>query len=345
LTDIRGWIVAARTLLIAFAGGLLATLAGVPAGWLSGAMIAVTVAAIAGLDTRLPRLLADASFVLVGAMLGAGVTPEIVGQAAGWPVTLAGLVLSTLVVVVAVRAFLVHVARWDAPTALFAALPGALSYVMALATESHADVRRVAVSQTMRLFLLVALIPPLVAFAEGERLVPLVRAVGDPLSIVLTIAVAAAGGLLLAKLRVPAGLLTGSIFASAFVHVGGWVDGGLPAWMINAAFVVLGALIGGRFAGTGLRFLRDVALAGAGAFVVALGVSWAFAWAVSLFVDVPPVQILVAFAPGGLDAMTALAIALHLDSAFVAIHQLVRFMAIAMLAPAVTRRWSRSVEG
>lgn len=336
---------AARTLLIALAGGLLATLAGIPAGWLSGAMIAVTVAAIAGLDARLPRLLADVAFVLVGAMLGAGVTPEIVSQAAGWPLTLAGLVLSTLVVVVAVRAFLIHVARWDAPTALFASLPGALSYVMALAAESHADVRRVAVSQTLRLFLLVAIIPPLVAFVEGERLVPLVRAVGDPLSVAVTLAVAAAGGVLLAWLRVPAGLLTGAIFASAVVHVGGWAGGSLPPWLINAAFITLGALIGGRFAGTGLRFLRDVAVAACGAFVVALAVSWAFAWAVSSFVDVPPVQILVAFAPGGLDAMTALAIALHLDSAFVAVHQLVRFMAIAMLAPAVTRRWSRNLKG
>ena len=47
---------------------------------------------------------------------------------------------------------------------------------------------------------------------------------------------------------------------------------------------------------------------------------------------------ILAFAPGGIEVMTIMAFALHLDAAFVAAHQLVRFLMITVYAPLLMKR-------
>lgn len=326
-----------RTLAIALAGGFAAYLVGLPAGWLSGSMIAVSVCAVGRLPVHVPLRLADAVFIVLGTLLGTGITPEIVSRIGSWPVSLVGLLVSVVVMVAAVQVYLVRVAKWDRSTAFYASLPGALSYVVALAAAAGADLRRVVVGQSIRLFLLVAAIPALVS--SLEPIVPPAPApVMQPLALVLLLAASTGAAIGFAALRVPAGYLTGALLVSGVAHATGLVSGTLPAALVIAAYVTLGAMIGGRFVGTDLAFLRRIAAASIGAFLIATAIAGLCAFAVAAVVDVPLVQILVAFAPGGLDAMTALAIALHMDSAFVAAHQLARFIAIAVSAPFVARR-------
>jgi uncharacterized membrane protein AbrB (regulator of aidB expression) len=44
-------------------------------------------------------------------------------------------------------------------------------------------------------------------------------------------------------------------------------------------------------------------------------------------------DVLIAYAPGGLEAMTILAFALHLDPAFVGAHHLWRFFFVSLMMP------------
>ena len=108
-----------------------------------------------------------------------------------------------------------------------------------------------------------------------------------------------------------------------------------------AAYVVLGTFIGSRFSGITLAALQRLALASLGAFAVALAVAGTTGFAVAELTGEPVSQVLIAFAPGGLDAMTALAVALQMDTAYVAAHQLARFAGIALVAPVVTRFFFR----
>ncbi len=330
-----------RTLAIALAGGFVANAIGVPAGWLSGSMIAVTACAIGGLPVHVPPRVADAVFIVLGTLLGTGITPEIVSRIGSWPLSLAGLLVSVFVMVVAVQVYLVRVAKWDRTTAFFASLPGALSYVVALAAASGADLRRVVVGQSIRLFLLVAAIPAIISSIEPV-VAPVSPRVLEPLVLVLLLAASTAGAVAFAALHVPAGYLTGSLLVSGVAHASGLVSGTLPVVLTVAAYVTLGAMIGGRFVGTDLAFVRRIAVASVGAFLIATAVAVVFALAVSAVVDVPIGQVLVAFAPGGLDTMTALALALHMDSAFVAAHQLARFIGIAIFAPFFARGRKRT---
>ena len=149
----------AVTLLIAAAGGATFNLFGLPAAWLSGAMVFVAIATLAQVPTLMPVPLRDALFVMIGISMGAGVHPDIVDRVAEWPVSMAMLIAVMVAVTFAGYAVLHYGAKWSRETAYFGAIPGALSYVIALATERGADLPRIASSQSLRLFVLVAVLP------------------------------------------------------------------------------------------------------------------------------------------------------------------------------------------
>jgi membrane AbrB-like protein len=334
------WLNLAATLFVACAGAALATFAGMPASWLSGAMIAVTIASLGRLDTRLPVPVVELGFLLIGTALGAGLTPELLRGLGAWPFSLAVLALTVVAVTWGVRSFLVHVSGWDRETAFFAAVPGALSYVIAVALTTTADIRRVSVSQSIRIFLLVAVLPAIVVALEGELPSGPPVAAASPGDVAVLVIASVAGGFAFRYMRVPAGLLTGSFAASAFLHGSGLVEGTLPQPAVIAGFVLLGALVGSRFVGTSLSFLAGIVAASFGAFVVATAIAGAAALLVAGVTGIAVDQAIVAFAPGGLDAMMSLALALHMDTAFVAAHQFARFAGIAFGLPFFLR-WAR----
>jgi len=335
------WLNLAATLLVAAAGASLATLLAIPASWLSGAMVAVTAASFGRLDTRLPVPLVEFSFLLIGIALGAGLTPELLRSLGAWPFSLAVLLLTVIAVTAGTRTFLFRVSGWDRETAFFAAVPGALSYVIAVASTTGADIRKVAVSQSIRIFLLIAALPAIIVAIEGgpPAGAPVQVAAWDELA--LLVVVATVVGFAFRYLRVPAGLLTGSFAASSFLHGAALVEGTLPEPLVILAFILLGALVGSRFVGTSVGFLLKILAPSFGAFLVGTVIAGAAALLVAMVIGIPFDQAIVAFAPGGLDAMMSLALALHMDTAFVAAHQFARFAGIAFGLPFFLR-WARS---
>ena len=102
-------------------------------------------------------------YVMLGISLGSSVTPETVATMVTWPLSMLALTIAMVAVTSSVMAYLKFVHGWDTLSALFAAAPGALAQAMALAQDTGADVRAIAMVQTVRLFILAVALP--VAFA------------------------------------------------------------------------------------------------------------------------------------------------------------------------------------
>ena len=96
----------AETAATAIAGGALAMRVGVPAGWLSGSMLFVAVAAICGRPMLVPMPLARVFFVLMGTLLGSVVTPETLLGIAAWPLSIAILAISSACMILASSSYL-----------------------------------------------------------------------------------------------------------------------------------------------------------------------------------------------------------------------------------------------
>ncbi len=149
----------AETLLIATAGGVVFTLIGFPAGLVAGSMLAVALSALIGRPMQVPLPLARVCFVLVGILLGAVVTPEMLEGIATWPASIAILAVSAIAMFGATACYLRFVHGWDPLSALLGASPGSMAQVLALSAELGADLRGVAIVQTMRVLLIVLGLP------------------------------------------------------------------------------------------------------------------------------------------------------------------------------------------
>src|SRR3954466_9957149 len=154
---------ALETLAIGSAGGLLFLWLELPGGLISGAMVAVAGAGIAGRPLGLPQPVAHIILMTLGLSLGSMVSPVMIKNLSAYPVTIALLAAATFCATFGSGFYLQRIHGWDRTSALLAGSPGALSQVIMLATERDADVARHAVVQIMRVIILTAAVPLLLA--------------------------------------------------------------------------------------------------------------------------------------------------------------------------------------
>lgn len=336
----------AETLAIAAAGGVLLTWLGFPAGLVTGSLLGVAVAALAGRPVAVPTPLARVLFVLIGISLGAAVTPETLQGLARFPLGVAVLAVASIAMIAATSAYLRHVHGWDALSALFGASPGALAQVMTLSAEYKADLRAIAIVQTLRVVALTVGIPSALAMFGLAAPGGIMARLGSthPQSLVelaILLVVSSAAAVAVWRFRLPGGLLFGAMLASAILHGGGYISAALPWWAASAAVIGIGAITGSRFANTSpltlLRFLG----AAVGSFAVAITIASLSVLVLTTLLAVPAADAIVAFAPGAQDTMMVLALALHLDPVFVGALHLSRFVLVSLLVPILAQRIRR----
>jgi len=333
-------------LLIGAAGGLLFTFLGFPAGLVSGSVLAVTAAALLGRPVKVPTALARVCYVIVGILLGAVVTPETLRGFTTWPASVALLMIASVAMIVATSSYLRVVHHWDPLSALMGASPGSMIQVIALSTELGADLRAIAIVQTVRVLLLTIGIPSgLALFGLVAPAVPVARGPAGLSSLpdmLVVVAVSVAAALTMARLRFPGGLLFGAMAGSAVLHGSGLAQAVLPWWVGSAAVVVLGAVVGSRFANTTLRLIFGYLGAAVGSFTVSVAITTVFLLLAIRFFPFPIANVVVAFSPGAQDTMMVLALALHLDPVYVGAHHVGRFLVVTFTVAIAARRIAKN---
>ncbi len=333
----------AATLGLAALAGAAAVLLGFPVPWLLGPVLAVSVASVAGLDTRLPLTFRTFAFFILGIQAGSGVTPAVLEQLALWPASFAIQMVGVGAVIAASYAFLRRGLGWDHPTSLFASMPGALAFVVAAASQTRADMTRVAVVQSARLLLLIGALTPTLAWLQGAPgLVAHTPSAGSLPEYAVMFALCAVGGVLGHVTRLPGGMMLGALITSGVLHGGGFATVAIPPALAAPCLVLLGSVIGSRLRGIGRRQLASLLPASFGSFVIGLALSGIAAVIAISALGIAPAKVALAYAPGALEALTVLAFQFDVDPAYVAAHHVVRFMAIALLVPLLATRVARS---
>jgi len=335
-----------ETLAIGAAGGGLFLIAHLPGGLISGAMIAVGIAAIAGRPLTVPPILTQTVLVLLGISLGSLVSRQLLQHIGAYPLTIALLALATFCSTFGSSLYLQRFHGWDQTSAFLAGSPGALSQITMLAAEKGADVPAIAVVQTMRVIILTAALPLLLTLTGIAPSFPpaATASIASPLELVELIAASVAVALLLRLTKFPASWMFGAMIGSAMLHGTGVVEGGLPPWVRGMALIGIGALIGARFARMKARTLLSHVNAALGSFAVAIIISAIFVAVIALTTHVRVADVIVAFAPGAMDAMLALALTLHIDPIFVGAHHLSRFVFVTIATPGIVHLFGRPQE-
>lgn len=330
----------ALTLAVGSLGAVIGWALDVPIYLLIGPAVLVSLAGLAGLRMGIGLSLRNACFVVIGLTVGAGFDQHALDAMIRWPLAFVVVGIMIWAMLSLSRWMLARFFGFDRRSALLAAAPGHLSFVLAVAAEAGDNVVRVSTTQSVRLLSL-TLVVPFVALAMGVDLggsiVPQGVVMGWFQATVMLI-VGAGSGYLLGLLQVPAPMLIGPMLFSALGHLTGLAPGVLPFWLVMPAYLVLGALIGTRFSGVRMDDLTSGLAAGLAVTGLAVLLALVAAFPVALALGMPLAHILVAFAPGGFETMIAMGLVLGVVPGFVAACHMMRLFILSVLLPLMLGR-------
>lgn len=332
--DRSRWLALGRSLVGGAVGGSVFSLTGLPLAWMLGPLVANLLLASRGVDVAVPERLRGVFLGVMGLVLGARVTPELTHQVQEWW-------LSALLLVVAITCSTLVAAWWyrrrgfDGISALFSSAPGAMTAMIIMGEQSGGEPTRIAIAQSLRIVLVILLLPPLFWMLEDPA-TGMTRPVLELEDAWLLLGILPA--IWLGKrLRLPTPELLAPLILAALVSVADVAHFSLPPVGMNIVLWVTGSAIGARFRGlSGAIFSRSL-LDSTVATALALMVLAVFAELIHRFVGVPRDVALLALAPGGIGEMTILAVALNLDPVFVAFHHLLRMILLMFAAPMLAR--------
>ena len=146
-------------LAIGAVGGLVFAWAQLPLPWMMGAMVATTVASVAGANIRIDFRLRTAMIAILGVMLGSAFRPELIDRAGEWAVSIAGLLVYAITAGALVTWYFRKVGGYDAVTSYFASSPGGLNEMVLVGRAMGGDDRVIALTHSARILLVVMTIP------------------------------------------------------------------------------------------------------------------------------------------------------------------------------------------
>ncbi|AEA86043.1 AbrB family transcriptional regulator [Stutzerimonas stutzeri] len=327
------------TPLIGAFGGWLASLANWPLPWMVGSLLAVIAVRCSGwLVSEMPRGRQVGQWIVASA-IGLHFTGEVMREVlAHFGVILAGAVGTLLLGLIGI--FILLRSGSDRATAFFASMPGGASEMVVLANRHQAEAASVAAAHSLRLLLVVLIVPALFTWGLPTVAAPPAAPVSWPWLAVLL----PAGGLLALlwkRLGQPNPWMLGPLTACALASVAFDLHIGLPGWAGALGQWLIGCSLACHFDRPFFRsapaFLLRILLFTLLAMLVAAALGGALGWLTAL----DEVSLMLGMMPGGITELCLTAEALQLSVALVTAVQVLRLFLVMFLAEPLFRLWQR----
>jgi len=297
-------------------------------------MAACLICALAAVPLQSMGLVGRFMRTFLGVAIGTSITPEIVGELHGFAFSLAMIPFLTLLLAfIGFRLF--RIMGFDRQTSLYASLPGGLQEMLMLGEGAGGNVRAMSLIHATRVLALFALVPIVITLVWD---VDLSNPPGRPASslppheIALMIATGLIGWKLAALLRIPGPSLLGPALLAMTLSLTGFINSRPPTEIMVVAQFFIGLAVGVRYSGITLSELRRFVFAGILYSLITALLSAAFFLAVLSVLGLPPIDILLAFLPGGQAEMAIIAIVAGADVPFVIAHHFLRIMVVLLVA-------------
>ncbi len=334
----------AWVIIISIPGALIADFFNVPLAWFLGPMIVTSVLTLAGLKTKMPRLVLSTVLIFLGLYIGNYVDKNLFSQIHQWIWTslimLGYIILSVLIV----SKYLQKFSGYGKKTSVFSAAPGALGPLLILAEDEKSDLSQVATSHLIRLIIIITVFPFLVNSFYNIESVNIIKTIDEKqhiLELLILVFLSLILIIIFDKLKIPAALLAGTLVASGFLQISEIASYKLPENIIDYCLLILGASVGCRFAD---KTFNDVSKNAFHSFVatfllVILGLLAAFI--AGLITDENFFTLLLSYCPGGIYEVAVIAIFFDLDPEFVSFHHIIRLLMILFIVPIILKVISR----
>ncbi|MGG5817555.1 AbrB family transcriptional regulator [Falsiroseomonas sp. HW251] len=311
-------------------GGAALSLLHVPLPWMLGAMAAT--AALAWHErAAVSAPVRPVALVLLGLGLGQTFTPSVMKAVA---LTLPWLLLAAMASIATgllLTRFFSRLAHTDSRTGFYATVPGGVLVMAVLAQRAGLPAQVVTLAQTVRIMLVVVIVPPLVTlFVPHGNVAEFLaeRPEFDPPGLVVLLAAGFAVALVVRRLGLANPWMLGPCAMVMALSAQGLLPSGVPMWMVNAAQIGMGMSLGQRVSKRFLLSSRRLALASLVTTLLLILITalagGLLAWASGL----PLAASLLGLAPGGMPEMTITAKTLEVGVPLVLGFHLVRTLLI-----------------
>jgi membrane AbrB-like protein len=324
--------------------GMLKALAvGVPAGylfdsldtpipWMIGPMVAVATLSLTGIRLYPIPYARQMGQVILGSAVSLYFTPTVVAALGSNLAAIAAATVSAFLIGVLGAVILSRVSGVEPKSAFFASIPGGAMAMAVLAERYGAEIAPVAVAHSLRVSIVVIVIPFALTYSgiplEGAAYRPEVPL--NPSVLVPWLAFGFVLGEITERLRLQNGYLLAPIFFGAALTVSGVQLSAVPHWMTDFAQLMFGLVLGGRYERAFFaRYRLFIPFALLNSVIVLLAsvvVAAALAWGFGL----PIATMIIATAPGGLAEMTITAQALQISVPLVVAFHLFRVVVVNM---------------
>lgn len=319
-----------NAVLLCACGGLAAMLLHIPLPWMVGPMLAMVIARMASVTVLAPTGGRELGQMIIGTAIGLFFTPAVLSEVgdmaammllAGVGAILVGY-LSALVVA--------RLAEVDRKTAFFACVPGGAAEMVLLGMRHGAVADFVAMGQSLRMMLVVLIVPPLIALSGvtgSSSFAPV--AVGVTVSGLATLfLISAASAMALQKIGAPTPWMLGPLLSTVLVTACGYSWSSMPGVLSALGQALIGCALGSRFNREFLVRSPRLLIAIAAGTVATMLLSAMVGILVGALTGTPSPSMILATAPGGIAEMSITAKVLDLGVPLVTAFHVIRLLVL-----------------
>lgn len=330
----------ALTYAVAAAGVAAFHLLALPLPWLLGPIVACLLAALTGMPLKGNKLINDAMRSILGVAVGATFTVTLlISMVDMWPTLLMIPLMIACIGALGIPYFQ-RVWGFDFATSYYSAMPGGLQDMLAFGEEAGGDERALSLIHATRVMVIVVALPFIL---QGVWDADLSNPPGAPATsiapsqLLLMVFCGLVGWRGAKALGMFGASILGPLILAAALALLGILQNRPPAEAIWMAQFFIGMTVGTKYVGVTMPEVRRDVTAALGFCVILLILTVIFAEAIHLMDLAPPLETLLAFAPGGQAEMTVLALIVGADMAFVIAHHVLRIFVVILGAPLAAR--------
>ncbi|MDC1178414.1 AbrB family transcriptional regulator [Candidatus Pelagibacter sp.] len=323
-------------ILISIPSAIVADYFNIPLAWMLGPMIITSIGALTGLKVKMPKLALSSILIILGLHIGNYIDQNLFNQMINWIWTSVIMLIYIIVCILIVSKYLQKYAGYEEKASIFSAAPGALGPLMILAENEKTDLSQVATSHLIRLIIIITVIPFIIvnnAVTETLIVDDFNYLAQNHFNLLILIAASIIFILIFDKIKVPAALLSGTLFASGLLQMTDVATYKLPDASINFCLLILGASVGCRFAEKTIKEIANNSLHSLVATTILVLLGFITAYVATFFVDTNILTLILSFSPGGIYEVAVIAIAFDLEPDFVAFHHIIRLLFILFTVP------------
>ncbi|MGF1703141.1 AbrB family transcriptional regulator [Photobacterium makurazakiensis] len=310
-------------------GAMLGAQTNLPMGEMFGAMIAVIGASKLHKEMHLPSSVLTVIQLILGIGVGALINVQTFHETLP-PSLLIGLLICLSLQMLFGYVWLNKMAGWSKDESMLGSFPGAMGAVLAIADSQKSPSQRVVFTHTVRLVALM-LLASVIAMKGGDTSSSLVHIptiiVPNYHAILWVFLISYVLGFILGKWGMPAPFMVTSVVSTAvFRFAFPDVNVELPEFTGLLAMVLLGGLVAVRVQFVTFREVLRYIWAGIAVMLIGLSVTLVVAGIFSSLLNISFLVLVMSWVPGSIEAMTATALLLGIEPAFVMISHVVRLL-------------------